>query len=52
MSDHRLLVDLAKTRQAELLQEVEKYRISREWKPKEKATPVLKRLQIFLTSLG
>ena len=49
MSDYSLLLDVAKARQAELLHEVEKTRISREFKARRKATPVLKRLQIFLS---
>lgn len=52
MFDYSLLVDLAKTRQAELLQEVEKYRISREVKPKNIAVPVLKRIRIIFSNLG
>ena len=52
MFDYSLLVDLAKTRQAELLQEVEKYRIHRELKPKNNAVTVLKRLRIILSNLG
>lgn len=52
MSDHRLLLDLAKVRQVELLHEARKTRIGRDLKARPKATPVLKRLQIFLSSLG
>jgi hypothetical protein len=49
MSDYSLLLDVAKARQAELLQEVEKTRIRREFKAGRKAFTVRKRLQNFLS---
>jgi hypothetical protein len=52
MSDHRLLLDLAKVRQVELLYEARKTRIGREFNARPKVNPVLKRLKIFLSSLG
>ena len=47
-----LLVDLAKTRQAELLRDVEKSRIRRDFKPKANSNTLLKKFQIYLSYLG